>query len=90
VLRWDLPGRSFVLWRGRMDGQAHAAAAHCAHMGTDLGFGEVRGDALRCPLHHWEWDGDGTCVAAGLRTDLRQAVFPVAETQGSVFVFNGP
>jgi len=86
VLRWDLPGRSFVLWRGRTDGRVHAAAAHCAHMGTDLGFGEVRGDALRCPLHHWEWDGDGVCRAA----TLRQAVFPVAETQGSVFVFNGP
>lgn len=92
VLRWDLPGRSFVLWRGRRDGQAHAAAAHCAHMGTDLGFGSVRGEELQCPLHHWHWGGDGACVAVpgSEPPGLRQPVFPVAETQGSVFVFNGP
>jgi nitrite reductase/ring-hydroxylating ferredoxin subunit len=92
VLRWDLPGRPFVLWRGRHDGQVHAAAAHCAHMGTHLGFGAVAGDALRCPLHHWEWGGDGACraVPGSPPAALRQRIFPVAETQGSVFVFNGP
>lgn len=87
VLRWDLPGRSFVLFRGREDGQAHALAAHCAHMGTHLGHGTVVGDSLRCPLHHWEWGGDGACrTAAG----IRQRVFPVAEQYGSIFLFNGP
>jgi nitrite reductase/ring-hydroxylating ferredoxin subunit len=92
VLRWDLPGRSFVLWRGRQDGQVHAAAAHCAHMGTHLGFGTVVGDALRCPLHHWEWNGDGACQALpGEETSgARQRVYPVAEAQGSLFLFNGP
>jgi nitrite reductase/ring-hydroxylating ferredoxin subunit len=91
VLRWDLPGRSFVLWRGRNDGQVHAAAAHCAHMGTHLGFGTVVRDALRCPLHHWEWGGDGACknIPGAEPAELRQRVFPVAEVQGSVFVFNG-
>lgn len=92
VLRWDLPSRSFVLWRGRQDGQVHAAAAHCAHMGTHLGFGEVIGDALRCPLHHWQWDGDGAChnIPGADPAALRQRVFPVAEVQGSVFLFSGP
>jgi nitrite reductase/ring-hydroxylating ferredoxin subunit len=91
VLRWDLPGRSFVLWRGREDGEVHAAAAHCAHMGTHLGFGEVAGDALRCPLHHWEWGGDGACrnIPGAEPATVRQQVFPVAEVQGSVFLFNG-
>lgn len=87
VLRWDLPGRSFVLFRGREDGQAHALAAHCAHMGTHLGHGTVVGDSLRCPLHHWAWSGDGACrTAAG----IRQRAFPVAEQYGSIFLFNGP
>lgn len=93
VLRWDLPGRSFVLFRGRGDGQAHALAAHCAHMGTHLAHGEVTGDSLRCPLHHWEWGGDGACrkaPCAETPPGLRQRVFPVAERYGSVFVFNGP
>lgn len=91
VLRWDLPGRSFVLWRGRQDGEVHAAAAHCAHMGTHLGFGEVVGDALRCPLHHWEWGGDGACrnVPGAEPASARQRMFPVAEVQGSVFLYNG-
>jgi aminopyrrolnitrin oxygenase len=95
VLRWDLPGRSFVLWRGRQDGEVHAADAHCAHMGTHLGFGEVVGDALRCPLHHWEWGGDGACRnIPGADSDarpasVRQRMFPVAEVQGSVFLFHG-
>lgn len=86
VLRWDLPGRSFAVWRGRESGRVHAVAAHCAHMGTHLAFGDVQGDALRCPLHHWEWGGDGSCGIPG----VRQRAFPVAEVQGSVFLFNGP
>jgi aminopyrrolnitrin oxygenase len=92
VLRWDLPGRSFAVWRGRESGRVHAVAAHCAHMGTHLAFGEVVGDALRCPLHHWEWGGDGACraVPGASPASLRQRAFPVAEVQGSVFVFNGP
>jgi aminopyrrolnitrin oxygenase len=92
VRRWELPGRSFVVWRGRQDGRVHAAAAHCAHMGTHLGFGAVAGDALRCPLHHWEWGGDGACraIPGASPASLRQRVFPAAETQGSIFLFNGP
>lgn len=92
VLRWDLPGRSFVLWRGRESGRVYAVAAHCVHMGTHLGFGAVVGDGLRCPLHHWRWGGDGACQAIPGATPagLRQRAFPVSETQGSIFLFNGP
>jgi nitrite reductase/ring-hydroxylating ferredoxin subunit len=94
VLRWDLPGRSFVVYRGRDDGEVHALAAHCAHMGTHLAHGTVFGDDLRCPLHHWLWGGDGTCRRIPGREapprSLRQRVYPVAERYGSVFLFNGP
>ena len=100
VLRWDLPGRSFAVYRGhrghrgRGDGQVHALAAHCAHMGTHLAHGEVVGDDLRCPLHHWDWGGDGACRRIpgieGAPRSLRQRVYPVAERYGSVFLFNGP
>ncbi len=94
VLRWNLPGRSFAVYRGREDGQAHALAAHCSHMGTHLAHGEVVGDALRCPLHHWDWAGDGACHripgADAAPRSLRQRVYPVAERYGSVFLFNGP
>ncbi|HKI06647.1 MAG TPA: Rieske 2Fe-2S domain-containing protein [Thermoanaerobaculia bacterium] len=94
VLRWDLPGRSFAVYRGRDDGQVHALAAHCSHMGTHLAHGSVVGNDLRCPLHHWEWGGDGACRripgAEGAPRSLRQRVYPVAERHGSVFLFNGP
>jgi aminopyrrolnitrin oxygenase len=94
VLRWDLPGRSFAVYRGREDGQVHALTAHCAHMGTHLAHGEVVGDDLRCPLHHWDWGGDGACRRIpgieGTPRSLRQRVYPVAERYGSVFLFNGP
>src|SRR5829696_4611636 len=94
VLRWDLPGRSFAVYRGRHDGQVHALAAHCSHMGTHLAHGEVVGDDLRCPLHHWDWGGDGACRRVpgteSAPRSLRQRVYPVAEQYGSVFLFNGP
>ena len=94
VIRWDLPGRSFAVFRGRDDGQVHALAAHCAHMGTHLAHGQVVGDDLRCPLHHWDWGGDGACRripgADAAPKSLRQRVYPVAERYGSVFLFNGP
>lgn len=93
VLRWDLPGRSFIVFRGRDDGEVHALAAHCAHMGTHLGGGDVTGDALRCPLHHWQWGGDGACrhvPHAPAPTALRQRVYPAHESCDSVFLFNGP
>lgn len=92
VVRWDLPGRSFAVWRGRESGRVHAVAAHCSHMGTHLAFGEVVGDSLRCPLHHWEWGGDGSCraIPGASPAGVRQRAFPVAEVQGSVFLFNGP
>lgn len=91
VIGWDLPGRSFVVFRGRSDKTVHALAAHCAHMGTHLGGGDVVGDRLRCPLHHWEWDGAGHCRGDGCGPEeVLQATYPVVERYGTVFLFNGP
>jgi phenylpropionate dioxygenase-like ring-hydroxylating dioxygenase large terminal subunit len=54
-------GRDFVLFRCQ-GGTARVFDAHCPHMGAHLGFGaEVVGESLRCPFHHWEFDGEGKC-----------------------------
>jgi phenylpropionate dioxygenase-like ring-hydroxylating dioxygenase large terminal subunit len=93
VLSRDFLGRPIVLFRGK-SGAACALSAHCSHMGTHLGRGIVVGDHLRCPLHHWEYDGQGVCrrIPATDRIPERacQASFPVAERYGGIFVFNGP
>ena len=51
-----------VLFRTE-DGQAHAMEAFCPHLGAHLGHGgKVSGNALSCPFHGWQFDGNGTCV----------------------------
>jgi nitrite reductase/ring-hydroxylating ferredoxin subunit len=106
VISRDFLGMPVVIFResgGGGEGDVHALAAHCWHMGAHLGKGKVVGDCLRCPLHHWEWDGTGVCRAmfgrrgggnggAGHGADgaARQLSLPVVERFGVVFVFNGP
>lgn len=69
---WDLapgdvkPMRIFdtevVLYRTE-SGEAHVVDAYCPHLGAHLGHGGcVRGDALQCPWHGWQWGPDGANV----------------------------
>lgn len=51
-------GRDLVLFRAG-DGKANLLDAHCPHLGAHLGYGgRIKGDAVQCPLHGWEWNGD--------------------------------
>ena len=93
VREWKLGPRELVLFRSTT-GRAQALAAHCAHMGAHLARGTVVGEHLRCPLHHWRFDGGGLCRAAPGCPEAvgspRQRAFPVVERYGTLFVFNGP
>ena len=49
----------FVVWRGE-DGVARAVDPYCPHLGAHLGTrSEVVGNDLRCPFHHWSFNGEG-------------------------------
>lgn len=84
--------RPMAVFRGE-SGQVYALSAHCSHLGTHLGQGKVTGDRLKCPLHHWEYDGQGVCrhipASAVIPEHACQASFPVLERYGMVWLFNG-
>jgi len=95
VISRELLGKPIVIFRSKVRNQnIYALSAHCTHMGTHLGQGTVAGDHLRCPLHHWEYDGQGICRHIPQMSTLpeyaRQIAYPVVEHYGAIFIFNGP
>ena len=55
-------GQNLVMYRTEK-GEAVLLDAYCAHMGTHLGMGGVvAGDAIRCPLHGWQFNESGDCM----------------------------
>jgi len=86
VVAKEFLGQSVVLFRTAA-GKLSALTASCAHMGANLAGGDVRGDCLRCPLHHRSFDGNGNCSSDAL--GVRQRAWPVEERFGCVFLFHG-
>jgi nitrite reductase/ring-hydroxylating ferredoxin subunit len=86
IRRFDLGDESLVVFRGEHGVQA--LPAHCLHQGVDLTHGEVVGDCVRCPLHHWMYSEQGVhvpgCAPRSLRSRHR-----ASERFGMVFVFAG-
>jgi aminopyrrolnitrin oxygenase len=88
ILPLALGAQQLVIFRTAA-GKLHALAAHCPHMGTHLRHGEVQGEELRCPMHHWLLDGTGVARSAGAPCG-QSRTWPVAERFGLVLVFLGP
>lgn len=53
-------GKELLVFRGE-DGQVGVIDAYCAHLGADLGQGEVIGNTIACPFHGWQYDIQGQC-----------------------------
>lgn len=93
----SIVGRDFldnkvIAYRGA-NGKAQVLSAYCSHIGADLSIGDVVGNEVRCPFHHWQYNQDGICtkIPAGCKIPerARQRAFPTAEKWGLVWAFNG-
>ncbi len=85
-------GRDLVVFR-TASGQAVVTDAHCPHMGAHLGYGgQVHGETIRCPFHHWSFGVDGACVevpyapVGAAPPTVGLSCWPVHETSGLVLV----
>ncbi len=83
-----------VLWRDE-SGEFHLQDAFCPHLGAHLGVGgKVKGAALECPFHGWEFDGTGACtnIPYSDRTNRKAQLrnYPVVVRNGMVFAWRHP
>lgn len=89
----ELGQTRYVAYRGA-DGRAIVLDARCSHMGADLSRGCVVGNAIRCPLHAWEYGADGRCIRIPVSPDIPpfacQPAYPTAEIGGHVLFHNAP
>src|SRR3546814_725795 len=77
-----------------LDGVARVMSAYCKHMGADLSVGgDIVGNDVRCPYHHWTYGDGGKCtgIASGdpIPRESNLASFPTAEHLGLIWVFFG-
>jgi renierapurpurin 18,18'-hydroxylase len=76
-------------------GQIQAVEDACPHKGVAMHKGQVKGDAIVCGYHGWEFSGQGDCLAIPYfppgqklpRACLR--CFPVREQYGLIWLFPG-
>lgn len=85
-----LDGREIVIWRGA-GGGLHVWEDRCPHRGMRLSFGFVRGEALNCLYHGWQYGASASCLGIPAHPDLtvppsiRANAFAAAEAGGMVW-----
>ena len=90
-------GTEFVVWRGG-DGVLRAVDPFCPHMGAHLGVNsDVTGNDLRCPYHHWRFNGEGGVVKIpytdAISPSMKRNCLPtwqVQEVDGVAYVWYHP
>jgi phenylpropionate dioxygenase-like ring-hydroxylating dioxygenase large terminal subunit len=85
-------GGRIVVYRTER-GVAQVRSAYCRHLGADLSVGEVVGETIRCPFHHWRYDTTGKCIEVPAGDPppaaARLFIFPTVESLGIIWAFNG-
>ncbi|MEA5463645.1 aromatic ring-hydroxylating dioxygenase subunit alpha [Leptothoe sp. PORK10 BA2] len=91
----SLMGKDLVLYRDRTH-KVVALDGYCPHMGAALARGNVQGNNLRCPLHHWQFDPQGQCVEipicgehGDMMAETKIRSWPTAEHYGLIWVWTG-
>jgi len=89
-------GQELVAWRTD-GGVLSVVDPYCPHLGAHLGGGEVIGDELRCPFHHWSYNATGGVTdipyAKLVPPKLKRAclpTWPAEERNGLIFVWHHP
>ncbi len=91
----SLPGRNVVIYRGQ-SGSLHAVQSHCPHMNSPLSKAQVRGDGLKCSLHHWVYNNQGVCsgIPGAKSHEIPSFAclekYSIVERHGHVFVHTAP
>ena len=68
----------------RLEGTYHAFDGKCPHRGARLADGELAGELLVCPLHHFKFSvKSGRCV---MPRHLKLRRFPVREEAGQLAI----
>src|SRR6478609_3116982 len=87
-------GQRFVLWRDSK-GKVACLSDLCVHRGGALSAGWLKNDAIVCPYHGWEFNGEGDCLKIpaqpqrGIPKKARVDAYPVVEKYGWVWAFLG-
>jgi 5,5'-dehydrodivanillate O-demethylase len=89
-------GEDLVAFRdGR--GRYGLVEARCRHRKTQLYFGFVEDDGLRCAYHGWKYDVTGQCIEqpfeptnSPLRKEACLRAYPVQQLAGILFCYMGP
>lgn len=87
-------GRDLVLWRGD-GGDLHLQDAYCPHLGANFGVGgKVSGDTIKCPFHHWVFNGNGEPVEIPYAQQLNKKAcvrtYPLCIKYGIVMAWYHP
>ena len=97
--RYELLGEPVLLGRDRK-GQVYALRDICPHRAAPLSAGKLVAEAdgrasVECPYHGWRFGTDGVCTAVPSLVEdqdldisrIRVRRYPVAESQGMVFIW---
>jgi len=89
-------GEDLILFRDRK-GRPGLLYPRCAHRGTDLFFGRIEDEGIRCCYHGWLFSVDGQCLdqpceknGGEHRGKIRQPWYAVQERYGIVWAYMGP